>query len=162
MGSRAFAAVATVVLYCAEKEPRHFVFGQEKNNLESNVPFALSYHFTKLAVGYDENRRKDVTASRLVWDGPEIDSVERIVLDKEGGGRAREETTAVMWLRRRFEKLADGESLPSKQIIEEAEHDGFSESTIRRAREAAGINYRNIPGTEKESEWFLRRKEEES
>ena len=57
------------VLYCAEKEPRHFVFGQEKNNLESNVPFALGYPFTKLAIGYDEKRREDVTASRLVWDG---------------------------------------------------------------------------------------------
>jgi hypothetical protein len=97
MGSRAFAAVARVVLYCAEKEPGHCVFGQEKNNLESKVPFALGYDFTKLA-GYDEKRRKDITASRLVWDGREIDSVERIVLDKEGGGRARGETPAVMWL----------------------------------------------------------------
>ena len=34
-----------------------------------------------------------------MWDGPEIDSVERIVLYKEGWGRARGETPAVMWLK---------------------------------------------------------------
>lgn len=83
-GVEGLCAVARVVLYCAEKEPGHCVFGQEKNNLESNVPFALGYDFTKLAVGYDEKRRKAITASRLVWDGREIDSVERIVLDREG------------------------------------------------------------------------------
>jgi hypothetical protein len=128
-GSRAFAAVARVVLYCADKEPGHFVFGQEKNNLESNLPFALGYHFTKLRSATTRRGRKVVTASRLVWDGPE--SIRSNASSRQGGwGRARGETPAVMWLRRRFEKLADGESVPSKQIIEEAEHDGFSESTI--------------------------------
>jgi hypothetical protein len=68
MGSRALRR-RQVVPYCADKEPGHFVLGREKNNLESNVPFALGYPFTKLAIGYDEKRREDVTASRLVWDG---------------------------------------------------------------------------------------------
>ncbi len=84
MGSRAFAAVARVVPYCADKEPGHFVFGQEKNSLEPNVPFALGYHFTKLAVGYDEKAQRRHGEPTGVGR-PEIDSVERIVLDKEGG-----------------------------------------------------------------------------
>ena len=29
-------------------------------------------------------------------------------------------------------------------------------AAVRRAREAAGIDYRNISGSKKESEWFLR------
>ena len=93
-GVAGFAAVARVVPSCADKEPGHFVFGRERNNLESNVPFALGYHFTKLAIGYDEKRREDVTASRLVWDAQRsirsnASSSTRRVGDERGERRRR-------------------------------------------------------------------------
>jgi hypothetical protein len=93
-GVAGLAAVARVVPSCADKEPGHFVFGREKNNLESNVPFALGYHFTKLAIGYDEKRREDVTASRLVWDAQRsirsnASSSTRRVGDERGERRRR-------------------------------------------------------------------------
>ena len=88
-GSRAFAAVARVVLYCADKEPGHFVFGQEKNNLESNVPFALGYHFTKLRSA--TTRRGAKSSRRVDWCGTDQNRFGRTHRPDKESGDDREE-----------------------------------------------------------------------
>lgn len=102
MGSRAFAAVARVVLVCAEVErdevaealdgssaPRSFLLGQLKNNLGPKVETSVRYELHGETVGTDPHTAKAIRTSRVhVIDELDPRSVEEASKDRE---RAREE-----------------------------------------------------------------------
>jgi hypothetical protein len=171
MASRAFVAVVRAVLYAARQLPKDldsadpfttaarpgesFVFGQLKNNLAANVPYALRYHIEGVAVGHDAELDKPIESSRIVWDGPEDGSVQDIVTEQENRNKSKRETgidQAITWLRA---YLTEHGPTPSKIVKDEGDLDEHSDRMLKRAAKRLGVVITPIPGTKNETTWSL-------
>jgi hypothetical protein len=146
MASRAFSAVARAVLFATKNDQvpdvdlvaggttppaETFLLGQPKNNLAAKVPFSLRYHIDGTQVGYDEELCEPIFGSRIVWDGRQEERVDDLVQQMETR-KAHEHKPvgkAASWLR---EYLRGGQ-VPSRQVKQDANDAGFSESTLKRA-----------------------------
>ncbi len=142
-GSLAYGALARVVLVCAKEQPQgdeppRRIFVRAKSNLgPDGGGFAYGLDRKEVAPG--------VQGQCVIWDealsGEARDllrTAEAVNEDTDGSSLS----DAMQFLRGLLE---DG-PLPAKEVMSDANGAGYSVSTIRRAKEALGIEARKIGG----------------
>jgi AAA domain-containing protein len=158
MGSRAFSAVARAVLYVIEDPDNREmkVMGQPKNNLgRSDLP-DLAYTLHQVTVGMWED--EIITSVALHWEREQAPGRIRNILSAKTSQKSKVEL-ASEWL----EKLLDANGkMPSKDIKEAGEREGFPERTLKRALADLGgksiregfpaVTYWELPFSDMDSE----------
>lgn len=169
MGSKAFTAVVRGVLYACreqqqdelddffetvEQQNDYFLFGQLKNNLGPRVRVSLRYHISGEQVGHDDDLNLPIWSSKIAWDDINNTHIQDVVTEQERpkGGRITEGDKVARWLKR---YLTGKGEVPSEQVLNDAEDEGFARSTVQRARKnKTDIVVTNIHGTAKTT-WQL-------
>jgi hypothetical protein len=152
-GSRAFTAVVRAVLAAArdpDDEDGGCVVSQVKNNLGRLDLPNLTYVVQGASV---ETPEGDAKVGRLHFTGESEKSVRDILADSGSASERSQRVECVNWLR---QELASGPR-QSKEIESEAEHvQGFSRSTLMRARKKLGVKAEQLAtGPKGRNEWWL-------
>lgn len=161
MGSKAFAAVARSVLTAMvdEDEKGRYLLGNPKNNLgPSNLPSQL-YKITGERVG-ETGDGEPVWTSKIEWLGEDERTIGDVMQERAqraGGSKAAE---CAGWLREYLQEA--GRPVPKADVAAAAGAEGYSASTLDRARKKAGVlvtNTSTVPRTSLWSVWSTRSKE---
>jgi putative DNA primase/helicase len=132
------------------KDQRLFV--KAKNNLSTDKK-ALSYMTGARNVGTDPDTRKDIWAPHVIWGAKHVEITANDAMQAEAGGGpsryARRE--AVEFLR---ERLADG-PVKQKDITEDADANGITKATLKRAKQELQIKSSKEKGMDGEWMWEL-------
>jgi putative DNA primase/helicase len=150
--SLAYVAAARHVYVVVDdtKVEHRRLFVKAKNNLAPDKR-ALSYMIGARNVGNDEETGEEIWAPHVEW-GPEhveVTATEAMQGEAAGGGPSRyalREATEFLQ-----ERLATGAG-KVKEITEEAEANGITTATLRRAKRDLGIKSRKEKGVD--AEWF--------
>jgi putative DNA primase/helicase len=149
--SLAYVAAARHVYFVvddAEVENRR-LFMRAKNNLSSDNK-ALGYFTSAKMVGTDEKTGKEIWAHYIVWgtDHVKVTAVEAMQSEAGGTGAASAKREAREFLHDRLE----AGPVRADDLREEAEQNGISKATLRRAKRDLKINSwkeKKMPGA-----WF--------
>jgi hypothetical protein len=162
MASRAFAAVARAVLFCAEEDQdadldlgnagQFFLLGQPKNNLAAKVAHSLRYHIEGTKVGHDQDLDEPIYGARVVWDGHVGDSIQAIIAKQENKAPAKEtaQDRAARWLE---QYLTEHGPTPSR-TVKAAAAPVHNERTLKRTLGDIGGRWFTRPGSN-ETIWAL-------
>lgn len=149
-GSRAFTAYVRAVLAIARDPDAgngQCVISQVKNNLGlMDVPH-LAYVIESADIPTPEGQ---AAAGRIVYTGESAKGVRDILADDANPADRSERAACGDWLR---DKLASG-PVRTKEIEDEAKANGYSESTLNRARRKLGVKA-NLITNGKRNEWWL-------
>jgi hypothetical protein len=157
------------VLYCARHDDElddafgmgnlfdRYVFGQLKSNLGPRAKFGVKYHIESVHVGHDDALNMPIWNSKVAWDGLTDESIQDIVTAQE---KRKAKSPNVESAQGKAEKwleayLSKHGPTPSKKVKAMAGHDGHSEASIKRAKDAIDIHIAKIPGTHNETTWEL-------
>jgi putative DNA primase/helicase len=134
------------VIEDAEHDGRR-LFLHAKNNL-GPVPQGLAFRLEQCLLD------NSIVASRVLWDTAlvTITASEALAADAVGSEARTAVEATVDWLR---ELLADG-PLPARQVRSEGDAAGYSWATIRRAKDAAGIEAFRDGGAADQGRWLWR------
>jgi putative DNA primase/helicase len=144
-GSRAFGALPRIVMATAknndhaDEEPPRIMVLAKSNIGPSGGGFGYDIDAAPLL------ERPDIIATRIVWLDPLDGTAKELLADAEGDDTKTNSKIeqAVLFLKA---ALAKGER-PQTEIETEAESNGISEKTLRRAKKAVGVTaYRKVPG----------------
>lgn len=161
MGSRAFPAVARSVLIAMKDpdQPGQFILGLEKSNLGSvvGVP-AYSYAIEDAEVGRSIEGEA-ITTGVVRWLGDSPKSV-REALESTNDpsatpGQRGVVAEAAAWLTEYLRSAATADARESRAIKRAAHAEGFSDSSIDRARTTLNISYRITRTSPPRSIWEL-------
>jgi putative DNA primase/helicase len=124
MGSLAFPAAARTVWLVSKipnspDDPRRLFIPAKHNILEK--PATLAF---------------EIKDNRVVFEKQAVDIPAEVVLSSKSNIEAPERNRAIEWLKK---VLADGKEMPSKEITKMAAAEGFTEKTLRNAREEMEI-----------------------
>lgn len=146
IGSQAFSALARMVLVCAKEEgsDRHVLARAKSNVAEDRNGF--EYSIRQHAVS------ELISANRIVWGDMLVGSSREILGRMEMAGRATE--SKLLQAQTALEKLVGAGIQRAKEVEELMIRAGFSKITIRRAREALGLEVVKI-GKNDGWEWRL-------
>lgn len=152
--SLAYAAAARHVYVAVEdadnKDARLLV--KAKNNLAPDT-YALRYFFGTQQVGYDPALEQPIYAPHVLWDTEHVaitanEAMEAAGGNKRAGAALREAQDFLLG------RLAMGQ-LPATEVKEEAEANGISDATLRRARKDLGIRPFKEGGADGRWYWAL-------
>jgi hypothetical protein len=157
MGSRAFTAVArsvlTVIPHAGDGEERQRILGLAKNNLgPTNIPLEI-FEIVSQDIQTGEG---PATTGRLEFRGVMEGSVGEAMEASAGDGEDRSATReGAEWL---SSFLADrGGEADRGDIWKAAKAEGLSESTLKRARRLAQVEYVNVKGSQpRRTVWRLK------
>ena len=123
-----------------------------KNNLSTDKK-ALSYMTGARKVGVDPDTQKDIWAPYVEWGAKHVEITATDAMQAEaGGGQSRvARREAADFLQ---ERLADG-PVKQKDIAEEAEANGITKATLRRAKNDLKIKSSKGKGLDSEWMWHL-------
>ncbi|MGA2678702.1 MAG: AAA family ATPase [Sedimentisphaerales bacterium] len=124
MGSLAFPAAARTVWLVSKipnspDDPRRLFIPAKHNILEK--PTTLAF---------------EIKDNRIVFEKEAVDIPAEAVLSSKSNIEAPERNRAIEWLKK---LLADGKEMPAKEIAKMAAAEGFTEKTLRNAREEIEI-----------------------
>ena len=152
--SLAYVAAARhvyVVVDDLEVEDRR-LFVKAKNNLSTDKK-ALSYMTGARNVGKDPDTGKDIWAPHVIWGSKHVEITANDAMQAEAGGgqsrHARREATDFLQ-----ERLA-GAPVKQKEIAEEADANGITKATLRRAKQELKIKSWKEKGMDGEWMWEL-------
>jgi hypothetical protein len=113
-----------------------------KNNLAPNDNNALAYGFGAREVGTDKKTGQAIWAPHVMWYSQHIEMTATDAMQAAGGqsGYAKREAREFL-----IDKLEAG-PLNSDDLIEEAEQNGISKRTLKRAKKELGIRSRKQHG----------------
>jgi hypothetical protein len=128
------------------------LFVKAKNNLSTDKK-ALSYLTGARNVGEDPDTGKEIWAPHIIWGAKHVEITANDAMQAEAGGNqsrhARREATEFLQ-----ERLADG-PIKQKDIAEEAEANGITKATLRRAKHELKIKSSKEKGMDGEWMWEL-------
>ena len=152
MGGRAFVAVARTILYVAKHpdEPNVRILGVPKNNLAKTDPDSLKFTIAELQVGWDSEADEPITAPKLEWTGLSELSISDVMEQSKRTTRTHS-NPAQEWLEKYLQEQA--RCVPKKEVLAAANAVGISESQLRRAREALGVDTSRTRTTPSTSCW---------
>jgi putative DNA primase/helicase len=132
------------------KDQRLFV--KAKNNLSTDTK-ALSYLTGAKMVGTDPDTKKEIWAPHIIWGAKHVEITATDAMQAEAGGNqarhSRREATEFLQGR-----LADG-PVKQKDIAEEADANGITKATLRRAKQELKIKSSKEKGMDGEWMWEL-------
>ena len=150
-GSRAFTAVVRSVVAVArdpDADDGACIVSQVKNNLGRLDLPNLMYVVKRAIVGTAEG---DAEVGRLHFTGESDRSVRDILADAGSGAERTERAECMDWLR---QELATPKR--TKDVLQAAKAQNFSERTLRRARKQLGVHaYELATGLKGRNEWWL-------
>jgi hypothetical protein len=152
--SLAYVAAARhvyVVVDDPEVEGRR-LFVKAKNNLSTDQK-ALSYMTGAKNVGKDPDTKKDIWAPHVIWGAKHVEITANDAMQAEAGsGQSRyARREAAEFLQ---ERLAAG-PVKQKEIAEEAEANGITKGTLKRAKQDLKIKSSKGKGMDGEWMWEL-------
>src|SRR4051794_41011103 len=128
------------------------LFIKAKNNLSTDKK-ALSYMTGARNVGVDPDTNKEIWAPYVEWGAKHVEITATDAMQAEAGGNksrhARREATEFLQ-----ERLAEG-PIKQKEIAEEAEANGVTKATLRRAKQELNIKSWKEKGMDGEWMWEL-------
>jgi putative DNA primase/helicase len=118
------------------------LFVKAKNNLAPDKK-ALRYGFGVKTVGYDPKLNVDIDAPYIVWHPQHVELTANEAMQAATGqsGYAGREARDFL-----LDRLEGGRQVKADDLFEEAEQNGISKVTLRRAKKKLGIKSRKTPG----------------
>jgi len=146
------AAARHVYVVVDDPEAEDHLLVKAKNNLSTDKK-ALSYMTGARKVGVDPDTQKDIWAPYVEWGAKHVEITATDAMQAEaGGGQSRvARREAADFLQ---ERLADG-PVKQKDIAEEAEANGITKATLRRAKNDLKIKSSKGKGLDSEWMWHL-------
>jgi putative DNA primase/helicase len=118
------------------------LFVKAKNNLAPDKK-ALRYGFGVKTVGHDPKLNVDIDAPYIVWHPQHVELTANEAMQAATGqsGYAGREARDFL-----LDRLEGGRQVKADDLFEEAEQNGISKVTLRRAKKKLGIKSRKTPG----------------